>query len=440
MMKKMLHSETNGLNKALLLFLIFFISFIANSQSIFENIKIPKTESLYPYEQCEPSIVIHPKNQNIIAAGSVMDGFYISKNGGKSWEAEQLKSKFGVNGDPVLIFDSTGCLYYFHLSNYPKTSRLDRIVCQTKKKIDKPFSKGSYPSPNGNKVQDKHWVAVHPCKKEICMTWTQFDKYNSSNPKDSSIILFSKSKNKGRKWSKPKRISTFGGDCLDGDNTVEGAFPAYGVNGEIYVVWTGPKGFVFQKSSNGGKTWLKNEIPVGPHPGGWTYDIPGIYRCNGLPILVCDHSNGPNRGTLYLNWTDQRNGKDDTDVWLSKSKDGGTNWSKPIKVNQDKGKAQQFLSWMSIDQSDGTLYFVFYDRRNYSTLETDVYLAYSKDGGKSFLEERVSKEPFIPNEKVFFGDYLNISSVNGMIMPIWPRMDQRKISLWVAPINKSQLK
>ena len=95
---------------------------------------------------------------------------------------------------------------------------------------------------------------------------------------------------------------------------------------------------------------------------------------------------------------------------------------------------------MSIDQSDGTLYFVFYDRRNYSNLETDVYLAYSKDGGKSFLEERISKEPFIPNEKVFFGDYLNISSVNGIIMPIWPRMDQRKISLWVAPINKSQLK
>ena len=113
-----MYSEINGLNKAFLLFLIFFISFIANSQSIFENIKIPKTESLYPYEQCEPSIVIHPKNQNIIAAGSVMDGFYISKNGGKSWKSEQLTSKYGVNGDPVLIFDSTGSLYYFHLSNY----------------------------------------------------------------------------------------------------------------------------------------------------------------------------------------------------------------------------------------------------------------------------------------------------------------------------------
>ena len=60
--------------------------------------------------------------------------FYISKNGGKSWEAEQLKSKYGVNGDPVLIFDSTGCLYYFHLSNYPKTSQTRSHCLSNQKK------------------------------------------------------------------------------------------------------------------------------------------------------------------------------------------------------------------------------------------------------------------------------------------------------------------
>jgi len=415
-------------------------SFFITAQSRFKNVKIPPTSSLYPYDQCEPSISIHPKNQNIIAAGSVMDGFYLSKDGGNSWESSQLKSKYGVNGDPVLIFDSSGCLYYFHLSNYTKTSHLDRIVCQRKKKIDKKFSKGSFPAPNGTKVQDKHWVAVHPERNEISMTWTQFDKYGSKDSKDSSVILFSKTKNKGKKWSKPKRISAFAGDCEDGDNTVEGAVPAYGTNGEIYVVWTGPNGLVFQKSDNGGKTWLKSELPIGPHPGGWAYKVPGILRTNGLPILLCDHSNGPNRGTLYLNWTDQRNGEDNTDVWLSKSINNGERWSKPIKVNQDKGKSQQFFSWMAIDQSNGNLYFVFYDRRNHSDLKTDVYLAYSKDGGITFKEECISEKPFIANEKVFFGDYLNIAAVNGIIRPIWPRMDRKKISLWVALINDKQLK
>ena len=91
------------------------------------------------------------------------------------------------------------------------------------------------------------------------MTWTQFDAYDSPNPKDSSFIMFSKSTNRGISWSEPKRISKFGGDCLDGDLTVEGAVPALGLNGEIYVTWAGPKGLVFQKSIDDGKTWLKEE-------------------------------------------------------------------------------------------------------------------------------------------------------------------------------------
>ena len=62
-------------------------------------------------------------------------------------------------------------------------------------------------------------------------------------------------------------------------------------------------------------------------PGGWDYDIPGINRCNGLPITVCDLSGGSNHGTIYINWTDQRNGTDDTDVWLAKSTDGGDTWT-----------------------------------------------------------------------------------------------------------------
>ena len=67
-------------------------------------------------------------------------------------------------------------------------------------------------------------------------------------------------------------------------------------------------------------------------------------------------------------------------------------------------------------------------------------MAYSKNGGITFKEECISEKPFIANEKVFFGDYLNIAAVNGVIRPIWPRMDRKKISLWVALINDKQLK
>ena len=159
------------------------------------------------------------------------------------------------------------------------------------------------------------------------LTWTQFDNYGSSSPVDSSIILFSKSLDAGQSWTAPKRISKTAGDCLDQDNTVEGAVPAVGPNGEIYVSWAGPRGLVFNKSTDQGDHWLEEELDITSILGGWDFAIPGIFRANGLPITACDVSDGPYRGTIYVNWTDQRNGETNTDVWLVKSNDGGASWS-----------------------------------------------------------------------------------------------------------------
>ena len=152
--------------------------------------------------------------------------------------------------------------------------------------------------------------------------------------------------------------------------------------------------------------------------------------------MSCDQSNGPNRGTLYLNWADQRNGIDDTDIWLMKSTDQGETWSDAIRVNQDLPGKHQFFTWMTIDQTNGNLHFVYFDRRNYTDNLTDVIWCTSKDGGKTFEEKCISEKPFLPSKFVFFGDYLNISAHAGMVRPIWPRMDEGKLSLWTALINE----
>jgi hypothetical protein len=271
------------------------------------------------------------------------------------------------------------------------------------------------------------------------MTWTQFDAYNSKEAADSSIIVFSKSADKGATWSQPKRISYYAGDCLDDDNTVEGAVPAVGPNGEIYVTWTGPKGLVMQKSLDGGESWMPKERLIEKQYGGWTLDIPGIYRANGLPILKCDISNGPNRGNLYLNWCDQRNGEEDTDVWLMKSTDGGETWQKPTRVNQDVSKRHQFFTWMTLEQSTGYLFFVYYDRRNTTSIDTETYLSYSIDGGATFTDMKISKSAFTPDPDLFFGDYLNIDAVGGKIAAIWPELRKDKIELFVAHTTIEQL-
>ena len=303
----------------------------------------------------------------------------------------------------------------------------------------KSYDKGSFTGNNHPKDQDKHWLAVDPKNNHIFCTWTEFDRYNSKRSKDKSRILFSKSSSSGKSWTEPIAINQFDGDCLDDDNTTEGAVPAAGPKGEIYVAWAWNNRIWFDRSVDGGRTWLDKDIIVASQPGGWNINIPGIQRCNGMPVLVSDLSGGPNHGTLYINWADQRNGATDTDIWLSKSLDGGNTWSAPLRINNDPKGKHQFFSWLTIDQTSGFLYVVYYDRRAYDDLRTDVYLAVSKDGGETFKNVKISESPFRPNSSVFFGDYNHISAHKGIIRPIWTRLDGGDLSIWTALVGFDKL-
>lgn len=385
----------------------------------------------------EPSIKMNPKNPAIIVAGANLNNFYYSSDTGRTWNHGMLNSSQGVWGDPVVEVDTSGNFYFFHLSNPPSGNWIDRIVCQKSLNNGKTWSDGTFVGLNGTKAQDKQWSAVDQQTNTIYLTWTQFDSYGSSSPSDSSIIMFSKSVDGGLSWEIPTRINKIAGDCIDSDNTVEGAVPAVGPEGEVYVSWAGPGGIRFDRSDDGGQTWLGNDIFVDDMPGGWDYDIPGISRCNGLPVTKCDLSQSPYRGTIYINWSDQRNGTTDTDIWLSKSTDGGFTWSAPIRVNDDAIGHQQFFTWMDIDQTNGWLYFIFYDRRNYNDNQTDVYLAISTDGGETFLNRKISESPFIPVSGIFFGDYTNISVHNNIVRPIWARLHNAQLSIWtdITPLE-----
>jgi Secretion system C-terminal sorting domain len=392
----------------------------------------------------EVSIRINPKNPMQVVAGANIDNVFQSDDGGVTWTSTIVSDPLnGVWGDPIMFTDTTGNFYYAHLSN-PATggSWVDRIVFT--KSTDGGYTwwpTGTYTGLNGGKVQDKEGIIVNKATNEIYVTWTQFDNYGTTNPLDSSVILFSKSADAGLTWSTPLRISKEAGNCVDSDSTMEGAVPAIGPAGEIYVVWTGPNGIVFNKSLDNGVTWLPHETPVTSMPGGWDYNIAGLQRCNGLPQTLCDLSGGPNNGTIYVNWTDQRNGSTDTDVWLVKSTDGGSTWSVPVRVNNDVAGRQQFLTWMDIDPTNGTIYCTFYDRRNFTATsqQTDVYLAKSVDGGATFTNYKINQTSFVPSPGIFFGDYIGISAYNNMIRPMWMAYSSSTLSVWTALIDGSTL-
>jgi len=424
--------------------LLFILTTSVFSQSSYTNIQISGTGG-----PNEPSICINPKNTNQVVAGANTDKVYRSSDGGMTWISSTLTGTFTVWGDPCIITDTLGNFYYFHLVN--GASFIDRMGVNKSTNGGVSWNAGTYWQFNTPKQQDKEWAITDfthgPRGNWIYVAWTEFDDYGSNNPNDSSRILFARSTNGGDSVNGIKRINTLSGNCVDEDYTVEGSVPAVGPNGEVYVAWSGPMGLnnfkiFFDRSTDGGTTWLNNDIVAANQPGGWDlgsgqangYGILGIYRANGLPVTVCDISNGPHRGTIYINYLDSV-GTRDRDVKIVKSTNGGLNWSAPIRVNDDPAGKEQFFTWLTIDQVTGYLYCVFYDRRNYTNTQTDVYLARSTDGGTSWINERISSSPFTPTAGTFFGDYNNISAHNGMVRPIWIRLVSGTLSVWTAVIN-----
>ena len=391
---------------------------------------------------CEPTISISKTNTDIIVAGAILDRVYRSEDGGQSWVKNKMQSEYGVYGDPVVRSDFNGNFYYAHLSNpdgrpFVDTSFLDRIVIQKSIDSGQSWNGGSFTLPRSPKDQDKQWLAVDPNDNTVYITWTEFDLYSSKKPEDKSRILFSKSVDEGQSWSYPIVLSQKEGDCIDSDQTTEGVVPSVGPQGQIYAAWSYDEKIYFDKSYDKGETWLENDIVVADQPEGWDYSIPGLQRCNGMPITAVDRSSSTYNGTIYVNWSDQRNGTDNTDIWLSKSTDEGDSWTKPIKVNNDTGSKHQFLTWMALDQTTGYIYIVFYDRRHHEDNTTDVYLARSVDGGATFDNQKINKTSFLPNEFIFFGDYNDISAHDGKIRPIWTQLDKKGLSIWTSIIDES---
>ena len=289
--------------KTFILFLLTLF-FANNIFAQYSNIMVNQQGSIDPEEV---TIAINPIKSIALAAGANIIYSYNSFDEGKTWNQVNLSSTLGVWGDPCVLYDGLGNLYFAHLSNPASGYWIDRIVVQKSTDNGLTWDDGKGIGLNSPKNQDKEWMAVDlsssKYKNNLYVSWSEFDIYGSTDPMDSSRILFSRSVDHGESWSEPVKVSDRSGDCLDSDSTDEGAVPAVGPNGEIYLSWAGPNGIMFDKSTDGGLTFGK-DIFVTDIPGGWDFNVPGIFRCNGLPITACDTSHSAYRGNIYITWSD----------------------------------------------------------------------------------------------------------------------------------------
>ena len=388
------------------------------TSSVFVNYNVSDN----PAPQNETSVKISRKDPNRVVAAwrdfriSVTPanrrvGYSYSSDGGNTWAVSRLLDStllpgFPRNSDPVVTTDSAGNFYI-------------AVICigSTGALAIYKSTDGGVTFPNAYLIandgsEDKEYMETDftpgsPYLNSIYISWTRFSGVRG--------IKLTKSTNAGVNWTAAVPVS----DVNLGN---QGSDVAVGLDGEVYVTWldgnTANDIVMFDKSTNGGITFgTDKNIAQGTPP-----DIPISSSGVTFPSIAADITNGPNSGNVYVAFCDSRNG--DPDVFLTRSTNRGVNWSAPVRVNNDpvgNGKLQCW-PWIAVDEK-GNIAITFFDSRNTSSNTIiENYVAYSSDGGLTFLNLLVSTVPTPtaqPNFDVRFGDYIGVDYYNDLIIPVW---------------------
>lgn len=378
------------------------------------------------------AIAISPRNpRNIVAyaAGKVM----YSNDGGMKWDQSTLLSGAG-NGTPSLTADPKGNFYLVYTN-----SSLSQVASVYSTDDGKTWSQPVVISELAGKDKFDARISAHPKKESLIVTWTQGDKYGSKEDSCKTDIMLSTSGG-GKKWSKPVQINQNRGNCLDGDFTLRGSQPTIAFDGKTFISWAGQGSIMYDRSYDG-DMWISTDLSIVEQVGGWRLDMPGFGLVANVPVMSIDNSPSRIHGTMFMVFSDPRSGDNDTDVWLMRSVNRGDNWTSVARVNQDGPGREQFLPRITIDPANGFVYILYYDRRNYTDNQTDVYLSWSTDGGNQFKEKKINEKPFTPdlNSQGNMTDYLGISAQKGVVVPVWTAINGSRQEVWTAIIKESEL-
>ena len=405
--------------------------------------------------QSEMSVDVHPSNNNIVfgSANSTNwpvttlygTGVYWSVNGGINWTGHD-SPPFGSNsGDPVSVIGTDGRFY----ENYITNSSGQGVAVST----NNGTNWTTYPvAPNPGSLADKNHYMVDkksgsPYENRSYCAWTDFGGTNNYD----AVIRYST--NYGQIWSASINLSNSLSSYLN-----QGVNIQTGPNGEVYATWavyidgsvtSGEDGIGFSKSTNGGVSW---STPIYAYQQtnfgirGTLSNKSGI-RVSSFPSMAVDRSGGPYNGTIYITWPqdDVSPAGSDPDIVLIKSTNGGTNWTSPVRVNNDpinNGK-DQYFPWCTIDQATGQLMVLFYDSRDVVNSQANVYMARSQDRGVTFENFKVSDQAHTPVPISglaggYAGDYIGVAAYNNVAYPLWADNRTGNYQGWMSKVTFSQ--
>ena len=396
------------------------------NRGVGSNVNVTQNSS----PQNETSIAADPANPfNLVAGtndyryGDADAGFAYSLDGGATWVSDTLAGihpthgKFDGQGDPAIAPYRNGVFYYAFI-DFSRTTDENRLAVarSTDGGVTWPLLGVvmDHTGSGSHDFEDKEYIAVDNTggtyDGNVYVSWTRFPVFGDTR------ILFSRSTDGGISYSTPIQIS-------DSAGGYQGSVPVVGPGGEMYVAWYHSDKIEIDKSTDGGLNWgndvLIANISKIPSP------LPGAsFRVNSFPTIAVDQSTGPYTGHIYVAWADSQGVGTGPDILFSRSMDGGSTWSTPIRVSDDTNQSYQWFPWMSVGP-DGNIDIVFYDRRDVpGSIRFHTYFTQSTDGGFSFSGNvRITDEISVATNDGFsggfIGDYNGICSTTSATLPFW---------------------
>ncbi|MBL3656714.1 WD40/YVTN/BNR-like repeat-containing protein [Fulvivirga sediminis] len=386
--------------------LAFYFTF---SLAQFPALELPAQKNL-----SEPDVAISLKKENNMVISSSTGEMFYSDDSGKSWNTSSL----GISADGVtVVSDNKGVFYAFATKGEEVVGFKSKDSGASWEEEGRQRFSGliNYQVVNNINNGSLGFTCVVKSEEDGCKNTVYYSDLNG-----------------GKKWGKIAKIAEV--SCEE--QTITGSALGFSPDDRMYVAYLSTQtGILMDRSYDKGKTWLYKDISVADYFAGDSLLMPGLNEHQTEPQLILDVTSTQYRGGLYLTWDDKRPTAG-TNIYFISSRNNGDYWNTIGQVNE-ASDGQHFMPVMAQDHEIGVIYILYYQTESKESNATDVIIAYSIDGGASFVNKKLTSESFQIDQALRSG--LSIKAHNGNILASWTKHVNGKATLITSMITQKQL-